>query len=99
MEQNPQPTRPSRSEHPEASDIVDPCSSLGAFRPHAEEARVSVRNIRRDANETFKKGQKDGSVSEDDSRRAVEKVQEVTDKHITDIDEVLKVKEAEIMEV
>jgi ribosome recycling factor len=68
-------------------------------RKHAEEARVSVRNIRRDANEIFKRGQKDGSVSEDDSRRAVEKVQEVTDKHIADIDEVLKVKEAEIMEV
>ena len=68
-------------------------------RKHAEEARVSVRNIRRDANDSLKKGQKDGSISEDDSRKAVDRVQELTDKYIDEIDEALKGKEEEIMEV
>jgi ribosome recycling factor len=68
-------------------------------RKHAEEARVSVRNIRRDANDSLKKSQKDGSISEDDSRRAMEKVQKVTDGRIADIDAVLEAKEEEIMEV
>lgn len=68
-------------------------------RKHAEEARVSVRNIRRDANENLKKAQKDGKVSEDDSHTAMDRVQELTDGYIGDIDQVLKVKEDEIMEV
>jgi ribosome recycling factor len=68
-------------------------------RKHAEDARVSVRNIRRDANEHLKAGQKDGAISEDDSRKAVEKVQDVTNKYIEDIDKSLKAKEEEIMEV
>ena len=68
-------------------------------RKHAEEARVSVRNIRRDANEHLKAGQKDGAISEDDSRKAVEKVQELTNKYVEDIDKSLKGKEEEIMEV
>jgi ribosome recycling factor len=68
-------------------------------RKHAEEARVSVRNIRRDANENLKKAQKDGKVSEDDSHTAMDRVQELTDKYVGDIDQSLKVKEDEIMEV
>jgi ribosome recycling factor len=68
-------------------------------RKHAEEARVSVRNIRRDSNDSLKKSQKDGTISEDDSRKRMDKVQEVTDQYIEDIDEALKNKEAEIMEV
>lgn len=68
-------------------------------RKHAEEARVSVRNIRRDANESFKKAQKDGSVSEDDAHKGMDKVQELTDKYIEEVDVVLKAKEEEIMEV
>ncbi len=68
-------------------------------RKHAEEARVSVRNIRRDANEALKKAQKDGRVSEDDSHKAMDKVQELTDTYVGEIDQSLKVKEDEIMEV
>jgi ribosome recycling factor len=68
-------------------------------RKHAEEARVSVRNIRRDANDGLKKAQKTGTMSEDDSHKAMDKVQELTDKYIEEIEKVLKAKEAEIMEV
>lgn len=68
-------------------------------RKHAEEARVSVRNIRRDANEALKKGQKDGKVSEDDSHKAMDDVQELTDTYVGEVDQSLKVKEDEIMEV
>jgi ribosome recycling factor len=65
----------------------------------AEESRVSVRSARRDGNEHFKKAQKDGSVSEDDARRGVEQVQKLHDKYIALVDEVLKKKETEVMEV
>jgi ribosome recycling factor len=68
-------------------------------RKHAEEARVSVRNIRRDANDHLKKAQKDGEISEDGSHTAMDKVQELTDKYVAEIDQALKVKEDEIMEV
>lgn len=68
-------------------------------RQYAEESRVSVRNHRRDANELIKAGQKDGEIPEDDSKRASDQVQELTDKFIKQIDDVLKNKEEEIMEV
>jgi ribosome recycling factor len=68
-------------------------------KKHAEEARVSIRNIRRDANEHLKKAQKDGSISEDDSHKGMDKVQELTDKYVKEVDSVLKAKEEEIMEV
>jgi len=65
----------------------------------AEEGRVAIRNIRRDANDDLKKLEKSGDISEDDSRRAQEKVQNTTNKFIADIDKTLEAKEAEIMEV
>lgn len=68
-------------------------------RHYAEEARVAVRNIRRDANESFKRQEKDHEISEDDLRRLEAEVQKATDAHIAEIDEMLKRKEAEIMEV
>lgn len=68
-------------------------------RNYAEEARVAVRNIRRDANHKLDKLGKDGDVSEDDIRRAEAEVQKITDSHVKEIDEALKRKEAEIMEV
>ncbi len=68
-------------------------------RGYAEEARVGIRNIRRDANHRLEKLEKDGQVSEDDLRRAEAEVQKATDAHIKEIDEALKRKEAEIMEV
>jgi ribosome recycling factor len=65
----------------------------------AEEGRVAVRNIRRDVNDELKKLEKSGDISEDDSRRAQEKVQTVTDRFIGEIDKLLAAKEQEIMEV
>jgi ribosome recycling factor len=65
----------------------------------AEEARVSVRNARREAIDGLKKAQKDGELPEDDSRRAVDQVQKLHDEYIGQVEEVLKKKEQEVMEV
>jgi ribosome recycling factor len=65
----------------------------------AEEARVAVRLARKEANDSIKVRQKDGSISEDDARREQDEVQKMTDKHIEKIDELMKHKEAELMEV
>lgn len=66
---------------------------------YAEQARVAVRNVRRDANHKLDKLGKEHEVSEDDVRRAETEVQKLTDAAITRIDDALKRKEAEIMEV
>lgn len=65
----------------------------------SEEHRVSVRNIRREANEAVKKLQKDSSITEDDAHKATDSIQKITDEHIKHIDELLKHKEQEIFEV
>lgn len=65
----------------------------------AEEHRVAVRNVRREANEDLKKLEKAHEASEDDVRRATEQVQKMTDKYIEQIDEITRIKEAELMEV
>ncbi|MCG0275020.1 MAG: ribosome recycling factor [Thermosediminibacteraceae bacterium] len=65
----------------------------------AEEAKVFVRNIRRDSNETIKKMEKDGEISQDDSRRYQEEIQKLTDNYIEQIEKILSNKEKEIMEV
>jgi ribosome recycling factor len=65
----------------------------------AEDAKVAVRNIRRDANEGLKKLVKDKAISEDDERRGTDEVQKLTDKFIADIDKVLGEKEKEILTV
>lgn len=65
----------------------------------AEDARVSLRNHRRDANEMLKQLSADGEVSEDDSQKGLKKVQELTDKAIAQVDEIVGKKEKEIMEV
>jgi ribosome recycling factor len=64
-----------------------------------EEARVAVRNVRRDANDEVKQRQKDEGLSEDDIRREQGEVQKLTDQYIAKIEELMKHKEAEIMEV
>lgn len=66
---------------------------------YAEQARVAVRNVRRDGMDQLKKAEKDGEISEDDARGLSEEVQKLTDTHIARIDEILKGKEAEIMQV
>ena len=65
----------------------------------AEEGRVAIRNVRRDANEHLKKLLKEHDVSEDDEKQALAEVQRLTDHHIEEINAALKKKEAEIMEV
>lgn len=65
----------------------------------AEEHRVAIRNIRRDANEELKKLEKSGDASEDEVKRAQEQLQKTTDKYIEQIDKMTKVKENELMEV
>jgi ribosome recycling factor len=65
----------------------------------AEEARVAVRHVRKDANDEVKHRQKDEGLSEDDVRREQAEVQKLTDQYIAKVDEILKHKEAEVMEV
>ena len=65
----------------------------------AEDHRVALRNIRRDANEHLKKLLKDKTISEDEERRALEDVQKMTDGHIQKIDTAAKAKEKEILEI
>jgi ribosome recycling factor len=68
-------------------------------RKISEEGKIAIRNIRREANDTLKKMEKAGDLSEDDSRREQEEVQELTDEYVDKIDEMMEVKEKEIMEV
>lgn len=65
----------------------------------AEEARVSVRHARKEANDEIKQRQKDGDLSEDEARRETDEVQKLTDAHIQGIEDLLRHKEAEVMEV
>jgi ribosome recycling factor len=66
---------------------------------HAEDGRVAVRNVRRDTNDHLKKLLKDHEVSEDDEKHSMAEVQKLTDLHIEKINEILKKKEAEILQV
>jgi ribosome recycling factor len=68
-------------------------------RHRAEEARVAVRHARRDGLDLLHEGQKEGEIPEDEARHAQEQVQKLTDEHIKRIDEIVKHKEEEIMEV
>ena len=65
----------------------------------AEDGRVAVRNIRRDAMKDLKELRVEGEVGEDAERRAEERLQKLTDENVHQIDELLKHKEAEILEV
>ena len=66
---------------------------------YAEQARVAVRNIRRDGMEALKKAEKDHKISQDDHHRHGDELQKLTDAHIRDIDQALHAKEQEIMQV
>jgi ribosome recycling factor len=68
-------------------------------RSEAENAKIAIRNLRRDANEHVKKLVKDKIATEDELKRAEADVQKVTDKHIAEIDQLVAAKEKEIMEV
>ncbi|MCD5322715.1 MULTISPECIES: ribosome recycling factor [Pontibacillus] len=68
-------------------------------KKYTEEAKVQVRNVRRDSNDQLKKLEKDGDITEDELRSYQDDVQKETDKNIGEIDKVAKTKEEEIMEV
>ena len=72
---------------------------IKVVKGEAENAKVAVRNVRRDANEQLKKLLKDKSVSEDEERRAQDEVQKLTDRFIAEIDKALHAKEADLMAV
>jgi ribosome recycling factor len=68
-------------------------------RGEAEGAKVAIRNVRRDANDTLKKLLKDKEISEDDERRAQDEVQKMTDKSVAEVDRLLAAKEIDLMAV
>jgi len=74
-------------------DLARQCAKI------AEDAKVSVRNVRRDINEAVKKSEKAKELTEDESRKEQDAVQAATDRYIKQIDEILKTKEKEIMSV
>lgn len=65
----------------------------------AEEGRISVRAARRDVNESVKEQMKNGDISEDEGHRRLDRIQELTDQHVGQIDSLLKSKEQEVLEV
>jgi len=73
-------------------DIVRQCKKI------AEEGKLAVRNVRRDANEELKKAEKTEHFSEDDRKRGEDDIQKHTDKYVKDLDNILAVKEKEVME-
>ena len=68
-------------------------------RSEGEDAKIAVRNMRRDANTTLKDMLKNKTVSEDDERRAQDDVQKLTDRYVTEIDKMLQIKETELMAI
>ncbi len=72
---------------------------IKVIRKYGEDAKVAIRNERRDANDELKKQEKSGELTEDDLKKSLEEVQKKTDKTIKDIDLIISEKEKEIMEV
>ena len=68
-------------------------------KKYAEECKVSIRNLRRDANEQVKKLEKDKAMSQDELKKAQHEIQEITDKEISKVDTLVSQKEAQILEV
>lgn len=70
-----------------------------SVKKYGEEAKVAIRNIRREENEVLKKQQKDGELTEDDVKSAMNDIQKTVDKAIKDIDEIVAAKDKEVMAV
>jgi ribosome recycling factor len=68
-------------------------------RKKAEEGRVAIRNLRREANEEIRTQEREGQISEDQARKAMEAIQKLTDRYIGEIDAILRSKEEEITAV
>jgi ribosome recycling factor len=75
------------------ADLFKHCKKI------SEEGKVAVRNIRRDSNEKLKKGEKDKAVTQDECKKGQDEIQKLTDRYIKSVDELLAVKEKEIMEL
>jgi ribosome recycling factor len=74
-------------------ELVKHCKKI------AEEGKIAIRNVRREANDLLKKSEKDKDISEDQMHRAIDEIQKLTDKYSKQIDEAMTVKEKDIMEV
>jgi len=72
---------------------------IKVVKGEAENAKVAIRNVRRDANATLKDLLKDKTISEDDDRRAQDEIQKLTDRSIAEVDKILHAKEADLMAV
>jgi ribosome recycling factor len=72
---------------------------IKVVKHEGENAKVAVRNLRRDANNTLKDGLKSKTISEDDERRTQDEVQKLTDKYVAEVDKMLSQKESELMAV
>ncbi|MER2553621.1 MAG: ribosome recycling factor [Thauera sp.] len=72
---------------------------IKVVRHEGENAKIAIRNLRRDANQQLKDAVKDKAISEDDERRGEEEVQKLTDRHVTEIDKLLAQKEQELMQI
>lgn len=72
---------------------------IKVVRNESETARVSIRNVRRDANNAFKESLKKKEITEDEERRASDNIQKLTDKYIAEVDKLLAAKETELMSI
>lgn len=72
---------------------------IKVVRSEAEQARVAIRNIRRDANGDLKSLAKEKEITDDDRKHGEEEIQKVTDRRVAEVDELLRDKEAELMEI
>ena len=72
---------------------------IKVVRNEGESAKVAIRNLRRDANQSLKDGVKEKEISEDDERRGQETIQKLTDKYVAEIDKLLAEKEHELMQI
>jgi ribosome recycling factor len=72
---------------------------IKVVKSEAENAKVAVRNVRRDANATLKDLLKDKAISEDDERRSQEEIQKLTDRYIAEVDKILQAKETDLMAI
>jgi len=72
---------------------------IKVVKNEAENAKVAVRNLRRDANATLKDLLKDKAISEDDEHRSQEEIQKLTDRYIAEVDKILQAKETDLMAI
>ena len=90
---------PAQGSQPQPRRSPRTCPGKSASKRPQKNARVAVRNIRRDANNHLKEMLKKKEAAEDEERRAQEEIQKLTDRHIAEIDKLLQIKEADLLAV